>query len=35
MEGCYIITCPPETIEVKEGEDIKIGCNIIGKLKFK
>ena len=29
-EGCKVITPPQEKIEIKEGEDFKICCNIIG-----
>ena len=30
IDGCKVIIEPPQKIEVKEGEDIKICCNIIG-----
>ena len=33
IDGCKIIADPPKKIEIKEGEDIKICCNILGNLK--
>jgi hypothetical protein len=30
LNGCKILSHPPKVIEAKEGEDIKITCNIIG-----
>ena len=30
-DGCRIIIEPPQKIQIKEGEDIKICCNILGK----
>lgn len=34
IDGCKVIIEPPQKIEVKEGEDIKICCNIIGVVWF-
>lgn len=31
-EYCTLVKPPPDEIEVKEGEDIKICCNIIGMM---
>ena len=30
VDGCKVMVEPPQKIEVKEGEDIKICCNILG-----
>ena len=34
IEGCQLLTQPPLLIQVKEGEDIKISCEILGKFIF-
>ena len=30
IDGCKVIVEPPKKIEIREGEDIKICCNILG-----